>query len=263
MRTPLIACCSLLFLAACQPEPPPIPAPQFEADTLDANVAIGYGLAVGDMDGDGDDDIILADKKEFAWYRNGDWARFVIAEDLTTRDNVCIAARDIDGDGMVEIAVGAMWNPGETTDAEQSGSVHYLMRPENPTDRWEAIPLPHEPTVHRMRWVRIADGSYHLVVAPLHGRGNEGGEGAGVQVQAYAMPENPRDPWTIITIDDQMHMTHNIAVVETENDLAAMLYIAGREGIRLAMSTASGWPEEGATAIPTMIHGLEARATSA
>ena len=81
--------------------------PKFEPQILDTNVSIGYGLAIGDVDGDRKPDILLADKKQFVWYRNGDWKRFVIIENLTESDNVCIAARDIDGDGKVEVAVGA------------------------------------------------------------------------------------------------------------------------------------------------------------
>ena len=48
------------------------------------------------MDGDGRTDILLADKRRFVWYRNPTWERFVLAENLTRRDNVCIAAQDID-----------------------------------------------------------------------------------------------------------------------------------------------------------------------
>ena len=58
-------------------------------------------------------------------------------KNLTFRDNVCIAAQDIDGDGKVEVAVGAQWNPGNTTDPEESGSVHYLIRPADPSATWD------------------------------------------------------------------------------------------------------------------------------
>src|SRR6476661_7005310 len=81
-------------------------APVFTAQTIDDNITIGYGLAIGDVDGDSKPDILLADKKQFVWYRNGDWKRFVMAENLTEHDDVCIAAGDINGDGKVEVAVG-------------------------------------------------------------------------------------------------------------------------------------------------------------
>src|SRR5215210_1748135 len=166
------------------------PQPKFEAQTIDNNIAIGYGIALGDVDGDGKADILLADKKQFVWYRNGDWKRFVLAENLTENDNVCIAARDLNGDGKVEVAVGAQWNPGETSNDKQSGSVHYLIRPADPTQKWKAVQLHHEPTIHRMRWAKSSEGIYYLVVVPLHGRGNKGGEGEAVKIFAYEYPEN-------------------------------------------------------------------------
>jgi hypothetical protein len=115
--------------------------PKFEAQTIDSNISIGYGLALGDVDGDGKPDILLADKKQFVWYRNGDWKKFVMAENLTEYDNVCIAARDINGDGKVEVAVGAQWNPSETANAEQSGAVYYLIRPDDPTQVMEGYQI--------------------------------------------------------------------------------------------------------------------------
>ena len=231
-----------------------IPTPRFESVTLDDSVQIGYGLAIGDVDGDGQDDIILADKKAFVWYQNGTWERHTLVENLTPRDNVAIAARDIDGDGRVEIAVGAMWNPGETSDESLSGSVHYLIRPDSPEALWTPVQLPHEPTVHRMRWVKMGDGTFNLVVLPLHGRGNSNGEGAGVRTLAYVPPTDPTDPWLVHPVDTSMHMTHNMDIIEPAEDLGAMIYIAGKEGVRIAMSSGQEWPAEGATAIPGLTY---------
>jgi hypothetical protein len=211
-------------------------ASRFVAQTIDDKVVIGYGLALGDVDGDGKTDILLADKKQFVWYRNGDWKRFVLIDSLTRYDNVCIAARDINGDGKVEIAVGAQWNPGESIDTALSGAVHFLVRPSDPTGRWKAVALHHEPTVHRMHWVRFAGGEYRLVVVPLHGRGNKAGSGEGARILAYHFPQNGQGVWRIDTLEKTMHLTHNFDVVENRDSV--VLYLGGKEGIgRINLST--------------------------
>lgn len=216
-------------------------APVFEEQILDAEVAIGYGVAIGDVDGDGKDDILLADKKAFVWYRNGDWKKFVLAENLTTSDNVCIAARDIDGDGKVEIAVGAQWNPGETSDTEKSGAVFYLIRPKDPTQKWTSKQLHHEPTTHRMRWIKSGETA-HLIVVPLHGRGNAGGEGAGVKVIAYEFPSDPAGDWKYEVIEESMHLTHNLEVIGEESGNS--LLIGGKEGIIKLSKYDGNWNKE-------------------
>jgi len=221
------------------------PTPVFEPQRVD-EIQIGYGVVIGDVDGDGKEDLLLADKKQFVWYRNPGtpgqrWHPFIMTENLTKRDNVCLAARDIDGDGQVEVAVGAMWNPSETRNPDESGSVHYLLRPQDPTQRWTPVKLPHEPTVHRMSWIEVAARKYHLVVLPLHGRGNRLGRGVGVKVLAYEVPSDPTSPWSTVEVDDSMHMTHNFEVIEDLSLGVRGLLIAGKEGIRRATYDHGTW----------------------
>lgn len=228
--------------------------PFFESQVIDDNISIGYGIAIGDVDGDGLPDILLADKNEFVWYRNGDWKRFVMVENLTEYDNVCIAARDIDGDGKVEVAVGAQWNPSETTDREASGSVHYLIRPEDPTQPWTAVRLHHEPTVHRMRWAKAEDGKHHLIVLPLHGVGNIDGKGRGSRVLAYEKPDDPTQEWRHWVVDASMHLTHNLDV--HDDGTGETVYIGGKEGVK-AFSYAKGkWrPKNGGWLVKDLATG--------
>src|SRR6266508_3569674 len=112
-RHPLLAALLLgtpLTLSAAGPA-----TPRFRAVDVDTQIQIGYGVTVAD----------------------------VIAEKLTPQDNVCIAAADIDGDGKCEIAVGAGWNPSDTTN---SGALFYLVPPKDRTQKWEPVVLHHEPT---------------------------------------------------------------------------------------------------------------------
>ncbi len=215
-------------------------SPKFTAEVVDANIEIGYGIAVEDVNGDGKPDILLADKNRFVWYENPTWTCHQITGALTDHDHVCIAARDIDGDGRCEIAVGAEWNPGDTVN---SGAVIYLIPPEDRTQPWEPVKLTHEPTTHRMRWVRNEQGSFDLVVAPLHGRGNVKGQGEGVRVLAYHKPEDPRQEWKTTLIHDSMHLTHNFDVVSNGPDEAEEILLGGREGIVRLVKTGDGWKE--------------------
>jgi hypothetical protein len=204
------------------------PAAPFRAVEIDSKIEIGYGVTVSDVDGDKKPDILLADKRQIVWYRNPTWKKFVIAENLTKLDNVCLAAADIDGDGKAEVAVGGEWNPSDTTN---SGAVFYLIPPKDRTQKWEPVKLPHEPTVHRMRWVRNIEGKFDLVVAPLHGRGNKNGEGAGAKILSYKMPADPKQPWMTEVVEDSLHLTHNFSLVDWAMGPDEEIMVASKEGV--------------------------------
>lgn len=226
----------------------------FSGEVIDGNISIGYGVATGDVDGDGKPDILLADKKEIVWYKNPGkkaemWVRYVIAKDLTEHDNVCIAARDIDGDGKVEVAVGAQWNPSETKNSKQSGAVFYMASPDDRTQLWEPVRLHHEVTIHRMQWVKKADGDFQLAVLPLHGEGNTGGEGAGVKLITFDVPENRKSIWGYELLETNMHMTHNLQPMEVSGRFLG-LAVGGKEGVQVFLNGADGWAPSGNWMVP-------------
>jgi hypothetical protein len=73
-----------------------------------------------------------------------------------------------------------------------------------------------------MRWWKTGDHEWGLLVAPLHGRGEDAN---GSRILLYQMPPNPRDAWSTETISDTLHATHNFAI-----DGASVL-VAAREGL--------------------------------
>ncbi len=202
--------------------------PKFRQQDIDVEVGVGYGLQLADMNGDNKTDVVLTDKDKVVWYKNPTWEKHQVSGHLTQRDHVCVTARDIDGDGKAEVAVGGQWNPGDTV---SSGAVFYLSPTKNRAGNWKPVKLYHEPTTHRMHWVKNPEGKYDLIVKPLHGRGNQGGRGAPLKVLAYKMPKNPeKDEWKTSLVCEFLHDSHNFHVVNWDKDPEEELLITGVEG---------------------------------
>lgn len=218
---------SLAFGASCSLLASEIPESKWRPVEID-QIQIGYGLQMADVNGDRKTDIVLADKNTVQWYENPTWTRHIIARDLTKRDNVCLTARDIDGDGRCEIAVGGQWNYRESN---KDGAVFYLQPPEDRTRAWAEIKLYNDPSTHRMHWIKAPDNQYRLVVKPLRGRGSVDGTGAGLRLLAYTPPSNPQEDWQYEVISDFLHLSHNFHPVNWDSDPEEELIVAGKEGV--------------------------------
>jgi hypothetical protein len=210
----------------------------FEKATVDDAVGIGYGIVLEDVNGDGKKDILLADKDRFVWYENPSWAAHPLTGKLTPEDHVCLAARDLDGDGKAEIAVGAGWNPSDTVN---SGAVFSLSPGTERTAPWTATALPHQPTVHRMHWVAGPGNTWGLVVAPLHPNGSLKATDPGSRIEWYAPPATAGNPWKVSLIDDSLQRTHNLDPVAWDGDPEEEILIAGLEGVLLADRKDGQW----------------------
>ena len=106
---------------------------------------------------------VHADRR--AWYENPGWRRHVLASGLNRSINA--AARDLDDDGIPEIAVAHEFG---TTHASSLGILSLLTHMGDPTESWRIREVDRTPTVHRIRWAD-ADGTGRpvLVSAPLSG----------------------------------------------------------------------------------------------
>lgn len=219
--------CGLLLSAGANVSAEEIPPSKWKRVEID-RIQVGYGVQLADVDGDGKTDIVLADKKTIQWYHNPSWEKHIIARDLTKRDNVCVTARDIDGDGKCEIAVGGQWNYRESL---KDGAVFYLIPPEDRTQPWKPVKLHNDPSTHRMHWVKVTPDRHALVVKPLRGRGSVDGDGNGLRLLAYNMPKDPNDEWKFDTIAEFMHLSHNFHIVNWDDDAEEELIVAGKEGV--------------------------------
>ncbi len=209
---------------------------EFRAQEIQSQFGIGYAVSTADMNRDGKPDIVAINQTQVVWFENPTWQRHVVLDGVTKKDNVCFATNDVDGDGQLDIALGADWQP---TNTQGGGSLQWIARnAANPQAAWRHFPLGDEPTLHRMRWGDVdGDGKNELIVAPLHGRGTKGPEwdGQGARLLVYwpgAKPES--EPWRMEVADSSLHIVHNLIVVNGE------IWTASKEGVHALKRGADG-----------------------
>ena len=139
----------------------------FVTHVIDGELTSGYQPVVADLNRDGRPDVIGLSTRigELAWYENPGWERHVLATGLNRSINA--AARDLDGDGIPEIALAHEFG---TTHGSSRGILSLLTHAGDPTEPWSIRELDRTPTVHRIRWAD-PDGTGRpvLVTAPLSG----------------------------------------------------------------------------------------------
>jgi hypothetical protein len=216
--------------------------PRFEAREIDPHVGnVCYAVTTADVDGDKRPDVVAVTEDAVVWFANPSWERRDIIRGATARDNVCIQAHDIDGDGRVDFALGAGWQP---TNTKGGGTLQWLGR--DGEGRWQVHPIGSEPTLHRLRWGDVTgSGRPQLVVAPLQGRGTKGpnwGEGQGVRLLVFEVPKDPaKDPWPMEVADESLHTVHNLQVVDFDGDGRNEVLLASWEGVFLLKHSGDRW----------------------
>ncbi len=211
----------------------------FRATDVQTGWGVVYAVRVADVNADGKPDILAINPTQMAWFENPSWQRHVIVDAAVPKDHVTLAAEDITGDGRVEIALGAGWNPRNTL----SGGELFVATRSEPTGRqpWTVAPIGAEATLHRIRWATIA-GRRSLVVTPLHGRGTSppAWDGVGARIFTLTPPSEPGGRWPMEFVSESRHILHNFLATDFDGKPGDELVTASREGLTLFTREAGG-----------------------
>lgn len=231
--------------------------PRFVTHTIAAELASGYQPVVVDLNRDGRLDVIALSTRldELAWYENPGWQRHVLTTGLNRAINA--AARDLDDDGIPEIAVAHEFG---TTHETSLGVLSLLTHQGDPAQPWSVQEIDRTPTVHRIRWADI-DGSGRdvLISAPLSGPAASAPDYRDAVPLIWYRP----DDWTRRTIADAgQGVVHGLLVEPWDDpDRDAVLstsfagvhlhrYIDGEWiGSRIADGDPAPWPRSGASEV--------------
>lgn len=248
---PLTLACLVAFGPAAvqadkpaEAEKPVSGLPDFEMKEIDKGLGVGYAVLLVDLNGDGKKDIVVVDQTRVIWYENPTWKRRVIIEGQTKPDNVCAAAYDVDGDGQLDLLLGAEWKPFNT---KSGGTLQWLKRGKTLDEKWTVYPIGEVPTIHRIRMADLdGSGKSQLLVVPLMGRNSTKEknwmDGAPVQILAYRIPKDPtRDRWEVEVLDESLHVIHNFWPIPARSGKGMDVLAASYEGVHLVARDGERW----------------------
>jgi hypothetical protein len=235
MRRTLLLLLTVAGLAAAQQ------VVQFKDHVIEANAKGGYAVIVTDLNKDGKPDVIGISQQipDLTWYENPGWQPHVIVKDMPGQVN--LAAYDIDGDGIPELA---LENGFAMQQAKSPGLVWLLQHQGDPREPWKANKVDAFPTSHHIAWADLfGDGHKVLINAPLVGETNVAPKYEGkTPLFFYRTPKDLGGPWHRETItDDLSGITHRIRVVNwTGKGKQEQLLVASFEGVLMYSATGKG-----------------------
>lgn len=139
---------------------------KFDRVVLDDQFPGAYQVEVADVDGDGKPDVIAVGGDTCAWYQNPGWTKRIVSGPKQTPGIITSAARDLDGDGKAEIAIGCQFEMNQPS----RGKLVLARQGKTLDDPWTFEPVDDVPSIHRLRWGDLdGDGAPDLVAAPIFG----------------------------------------------------------------------------------------------
>jgi hypothetical protein len=134
---------------------------RFRVHTIAEGLRNGYQMVAVDLTGNGRKDLItLAESgEELFWFENPGWQRHVMATGVPRM--ISVAAHDIDGDGVPEVALAYRFSGRPTP--EQPGILALLRQQGDVRQPWSITEIDRVPTSHRLRWIDV-DGSGEKVL---------------------------------------------------------------------------------------------------
>jgi hypothetical protein len=224
-----------LFLAWCLS----LPA-QWRMQELATQLGVVYAIQIHDMNGDSRPDIVAINNTQAMWLENPTWKKHILQDGGLEKDNVAFGMHDIDGDGRLDMALAAGWQPANT---KSGGTMQWLRSTQ--AGLWSVSPFGAEPTMHRIRWADVdGDGRKELIALPLRGRNSAapGYDQTAVRVLVYR-PAPGGDKWETEVADEGFfHIAHNLYTLNMDDTPGEEILIAAREGLYvLARSKDGKW----------------------
>lgn len=193
---------------------------QFRMEEIAKGLGVVYAVRVADVNGDRKPDVVAITGGKVIWYENPGWKEHVISEKAAPMDHVAIGAHDINGDGLLDFALAAEWQPRERA---TKGTLHWLEQKKDGS--WELHDVAKIPGAHRMKWGDVTgDGKPDLVVMPLEGK-----------ALVFQLPG-----WKGEAAAEGLELAHNLFLEDMDDDGVLEIVMASKRGVETLKRTGEG-----------------------